>query len=357
MKVAIITSYWKNSAGGGVKTYVVNLVDALKDRGLNVNVLFREGVDPQNYQGRQNKIAFSLSCFQYLRTFHPDVIHTQGAWYCLLPGIIYKRFNDCILVHTFHTEPINKLSLPMKIFFQSLLNNCDCVTFVSIGLFNQVVEVEELSFQKTMITYGGVSKGTVTDEEVDCFKNLYNLPNTAIIVLVQAFTANKIKAEGLKLVILAIGILKEKYPDLILLITRDGEYSDELKNFSYERDLKNHIIFTGDVDNPFVPIDICDIFLFPWLGRSGVGLALLEAMSFGKPILVTDSGYGSEAIEDGINGLYVEPNPASIAKKIDFLLKNREFGKHLGRCAKKKIEEKFTWKKTADRLLLAYGLI
>lgn len=41
MKIALITNYWKNSDGGGVKTFLVNLVDALKNKGVDVSVLFR----------------------------------------------------------------------------------------------------------------------------------------------------------------------------------------------------------------------------------------------------------------------------------------------------------------------------
>lgn len=49
MKAALITNYWKNSDGGGVKTYGVNLFDALKEKGVDDRVLFREGEDPGHF--------------------------------------------------------------------------------------------------------------------------------------------------------------------------------------------------------------------------------------------------------------------------------------------------------------------
>ena len=49
MKVALITNYWKNSPGGGIKTYQVNLVDTLKDKSIDVSVFFREGDDPEHF--------------------------------------------------------------------------------------------------------------------------------------------------------------------------------------------------------------------------------------------------------------------------------------------------------------------
>lgn len=48
MKIAILTNYWKESDGDGVKRYVIKLVDALeKKKRVEVKVLFREGKDSE----------------------------------------------------------------------------------------------------------------------------------------------------------------------------------------------------------------------------------------------------------------------------------------------------------------------
>lgn len=359
MKIALITNYWKNSDGGGIKTYLVNIVDALQNRGADVSVLFRDGEDPEQFRSGSNKVAFSFACYRQLKKILPDVVHTQGTWYCLLPGVLYKKIHGCTLIHTFHTEPEKKLLLPAKMFFQSLLNACDCVTFVSKGLQERVVEVYGLSFSRTAITYGGVKVGNVTLDEVQQFMERFQVGSDSPVLLVQAFTANTLKLKGLKLVIQALKLLKNNnsYPDIILLATREGKYSDELIAFAQSEEIQDHIIFTGDVKNPFVPVEICDTFIFPWLGKSGVGLALLEAMALGKPVIVTDIGHGSEIIENGENGLLVAPEAELVADKIDFLLKNREIAESMGKCAKKTVEERFTWDLAAERFINIYGLI
>ena len=71
MKIALITNYWKNSDSGGIKTYLVNLVDALQDKGGDVSVLFREGDDPEHFCGGKNKVAFSFACYRRLRKSPP----------------------------------------------------------------------------------------------------------------------------------------------------------------------------------------------------------------------------------------------------------------------------------------------
>lgn len=199
LKTALITNYWKNSDGGGVKTYLVNLVDALKNQGADVSVLFREGDDPEHFCGGRNKVAFSLACYRHLQKIRPEVIYSQGTWYCLLPGVLYKNLHGCTLVHTFHTEPDRGLLLPARIFFQSLLNACDCVTFVSKRLQERVCEVDGLSFSKTAITYAGVRAAEVTEAEVERFREQYGIGEDAVVLLAIGMTALPYKAEGLKL--------------------------------------------------------------------------------------------------------------------------------------------------------------
>ena len=222
MKTAIITNYWKNSDGGGIKTYLVNLVDALQNKGADVSVLFREGDDPEHFCGGRNKIAFSFACYRHLQKIRPEVIYSQGTWFCLLPSVIYKKLHGCTLVHTFHTEPDRGLPLPAKVFFQGLLNACNCVTFVSKKLQERIVEVEGLSFSKTAITYAGVRAGEVTEEEVKRFREQYGIGGDAVVLVAQAMTAHPLKAEGLKLLIRAVRILREMYPNIVLIATREG---------------------------------------------------------------------------------------------------------------------------------------
>jgi glycosyltransferase involved in cell wall biosynthesis len=354
MKTALITNYWKNSDGGGIKTYLVNLVGALQGKGADVSVLFREGDDPEHFCGGRNKVAFSFNCYRQLQKIRPEVIYSQETWYCLLPGVLYKELHGCTLVHTFHTEPDRGLPFPAKVFFQTLLNACDCVTFVSKKLQERVIEVDGLSFPKTAVTYAWVRAGEATEEEVKRFREQYGIREGAVVLVAQAMTAHPLKAEGLKLLIRAVRMLRETYPNIVLIATREGKYSEEVKAFAREVGLEEQVIFTGDVENPFVPLEICDLYTHITLG-DGLPLALLEAMAMGKPIVATPIAGIPEAITDGESGLLVAPEVEQVALKIDLLLRDREYAEKLGRCAKKTVEERFTWEQAAERFLQCYA--
>lgn len=351
----IVTNYWKNSPGGGVRTYLLGLVDELKRSGIDVNVIFREGRDPESYEVHGSRFFFPLLSFFCLWKIKPQVIHSQGSWYCLLPSVLYRKVYGCYLIHTFHTEPDNELPAGFKFFFQFILNQCDCVTFVSKQLEIRIKNVWGLKFNKTAITYAGVELREASEEELSNFMETFGIKNRFPILLALGLTAMSYKAEGLKILIKAVKDVKGKYPNIILMATRNGKFVPELRKFAKEECAEDIVLFTGDVDDPYIPLTLCDIYSHITLGEGGVALALLEAMSMGKPIIATNVGAIPEAIENGKNGLLTEPEVNDIAEKIIYLLQNRELAEKLGVNAKGIAEDKFTWKIAANMFIKIYA--
>jgi glycosyltransferase involved in cell wall biosynthesis len=248
------------------------------------------------------------------------------------------------LIHTFHTEPVEneKLFLLGKVFFQHLLNECDYVTFASKRLKQKIMDIWGLRFRNTEITYAGVHiPQKIPDYEIKKFREEFRIKENSIVLLAIGLTALKYKAEGAKLLIKAVKKLKSKYPNILLLITREESFSNELKEFALFEGVSENIIFTGDIDDPNVPLQICDIYTHTPLGEGGVSLAVLEAMAIGKPIIATSVGGIPEIIEDGINGLIVQPEVDQIAQKIDYLLENKDLAAKLGENAQNKVKSKF----------------
>lgn len=355
MKIVVITNYWRKSPGGGVTTFLTNLVNELENRNIRVHVIFKFGSDPQNHHITGNKIMFFLKSYLSLTKIKPDIIHSQGTWYCLLPGYIYKKTHPVNLIHTFHTEPTKKLPFFSKMFFQQLLYNCEYVTFVSKSLKEKIKAIYGMSFRKTEITYAGINfPPDISEKEICAFRKLFGIKENSVILLANGFTSYKSKADGAKLLIKAVKILKRNFPNIILILTKEGPFSNELKKFSQAEKMSDSIIFTGTLENTSVPLNICDIYTHTPLIEGGVSLSVLEAMAMGKPILATSIGGILEAIEDGVNGILVQPDVDLIAQKISYLLKNKEFAFKLGQNAQKTAEEKFSWKMSVDTFLKLY---
>lgn len=355
MKVVVMTNYWKESPGGGVKVYLTNLVEELRKMGANVLVIFREGKDNENIQIKGSRFLFPLKAFIRLLRIKPNVIHSHGPWYTLFPAIMFKiLFRKTRVIHTFHTSAKEqKLPKWFLFIFQLFLNRCNCVTFVSEALKKEFEEIYGLNFKKFSITYGGVKKVEVSQRDRIDFINKFELQNKWPILLMQGFTSSKYKAEGAKLAILAIKELKENYPGICLVVTGKGRYLNELISFAEDNNIREHVIFPGVVENPFVPLEICDIYLHISLAE-GLPLALLEAMIAEKPIIATAVGGIPEGIINGENGLLVDPQSKKIAEKIVYLLENPEFCKKIAKNAKKTAEERFSWENSARKFMELY---
>jgi len=354
-KLSIITTYWKNSPGGGVREYLINLVELLgKQNNIDLSVIFKEGDDPTNYKINGWKFVFIFRTYFKLRQLSPDIIHTHGAWYCLLPGYVYKTTRNVKLIHTFHTVPVNNLPYLQKRFMQHLLNKCDHVTFVSRSLQLKYEKYLGLDHNNSCVIYAGATFKQVSEAEQYVFREKYGLTPKSIVILAQALTAHELKCYGAKLLIESIKYLKKYYPTIVLILTREGIYSEYLKRYSKLEDVCDNIIFTGDIENQYIPLSICNIYAHITLGEGGVSLALLEAMSMGKPIIASRVGGIPEAIDNGNNGLLIDPNVKNIVDGIRLLICDEVIAKNLAKNAKKTAHLKFTWDQTITQFNQLY---
>lgn len=86
----------------------------------------------------------------------------------------------------------------------------------------------------------------------------------------------------------------------------------------------------------------CDVFAMP-SPNEGFGLTYLEAMAFGKPVIASTRGGGSEIIDHEKTGLLVEPaDPNALRDALCRLLGNPTLRKSLGERAHKRTSEEFS---------------
>jgi glycosyltransferase involved in cell wall biosynthesis len=68
------------------------------------------------------------------------------------------------------------------------------------------------------------------------------------------------------------------------------------------------------------------------------GLTVLEAMAYGKPVIVCRDGGGLTAlVEDGVNGFVVEPDGASIAQAVARFAADPTLARTMGRAARERV--------------------
>jgi glycosyltransferase involved in cell wall biosynthesis len=86
-----------------------------------------------------------------------------------------------------------------------------------------------------------------------------------------------------------------------------------------------------------------------------LGQVLLEGMACGAPVICTDVGSLPEIVEDGVTGFIIPPNdPQSLRCRLEWLQRHPEAAREMGRAARRRVEEKFTWPSVVRRCLEIY---
>lgn len=356
MKLALITRYWLESPGGGIREYNKNLIRELENQGVETFVIFIEGKDKDNYQLSSNKRKFAKEALEVLQKENPDVILCQDGWFCELPAVRYRKRNkDCKILVLFHTSFESELSPHKKLINNHLVNKFDRVGFVSKGLEENVKEIAGLNIKcPTFILYAGAKVKEPKKRAVKKFKEEFGLEDGHVYLLGLGLTSLPGKRDGAKLLMDSLKLVIKEYPNVFLVLTREGKFVPELKKYATERGIRDHIIFTGDVDDPYAVIEACDIYSHITFS-DGLPIALLEVMAFGKPIVASNLFGMPEAIENGKEGILVENNKKVIVKALRNVISDMELQEKLGKAARKRVESQFTWNRTALNLLELVG--
>src|SRR4029079_19216509 len=124
----------------------------------------------------------------------------------------------------------------------------------------------------------------------------------------------------------------------------DGPLRGELEALTRSLGIWERVRFLGRKGRPQVAdlMQRCEMFVLPSRAEP-FGIVLIEAMACRKPVIATRVGGIPEIIEDGQNGILVEPdNPEKLAEAIIRVLKNRDLQTSLANCGYAVVHERFS---------------
>jgi glycosyltransferase involved in cell wall biosynthesis len=146
-------------------------------------------------------------------------------------------------------------------------------------------------------------------------------------------------------------VLRRRPAARLLIVGREGNATPELKRMHASLPTRDRIQFLGHRDD--VPELLCasDVFAFPSLFE-GLGGALLEAMALGVPIVASRVPAVQEVLEDGTNGLLVEPrSAAALAEGVSMLLENAELRGAYALQARSAFVDRYTLDRIGSRMV------
>ncbi len=173
------------------------------------------------------------------------------------------------------------------------------------------------------------------------------LANDAALLLVVAALFHR---KGIDVLLDALGRLADDGLRPALWIAGQGPVRPALEKQARELGLDHQVRFLGERGDIADLLAACDVFILP-SRQEGLGVAALEAMAAGRPIVASRVGGLAEAVVDERTGLLVPPNdPGALATALARLLRDPALRTRLAEAGPARIAEGFG----ADALVNAY---
>jgi glycosyltransferase involved in cell wall biosynthesis len=148
--------------------------------------------------------------------------------------------------------------------------------------------------------------------------------------------ANLKHHKGLQHLLRAVNEVRKAVPDVRFVIVGQGPAEGGVRALASELGLDGTVTFTGFREDALRIAAAFDLFVLSSL-YEGLSIALVEAMALSRPVVVTRVGGLPEVVEDGRQGILVEPaDPQALAAGIVTLLGDPDRREEMGRAGRRR---------------------
>lgn len=367
MTVAILVLLFPPKWVAGTEIATYNIAKHLAKRGHEVHVITsldeglpKESIEQSFYVHRikipqmrfLGIIVFWLKALPLLKRLKPDMVHGQSTTMGIVgflakkllkkPYTVYARGSEVYLPWLFKT-PISKL----------VLRRADVVIALTEDM---KTEMQKIYSRDVAVIPNGIDLESYEDLPTkEASRQRLALNNNDKIIL---FVGTLRPVKGLKYLIQAMNIIRQKDTKARLMLIGYGEERQSLEGLVKELDLGDRVTFVGKVPNEKVPeyMSASDVFVLPSVSE-GFPVVILEAMASGLPIVATKVGGLPEIVKDGESGFLVEPsNPEQLADRVLTLLKNEDSRQRMIMNNRNKVQQ-YSWENTVGQLEAIYSRV
>jgi len=272
-----------------------------------------------------------------------DVIHCQspiGGIVCRLANKAAKCSGKNKMIYTAHGFHFYK-GAPIKnwLLFYPLEKMSSYFTDVLITINKEDYELAKKKMRAKEVAYipgVGVDVKRFAECEIDKKKKReeIGIPEDAILLVsVGELNSNK----NQKVIVEALFNLKND--NVYYIIVGKGCNEKALKKLAENYGIKKNVYFLGyrtDVNELY---KMADVFCFPSY-REGLGLAALEAMAAGLPLITSNVRGINEYSEDEVTGYKCDPNDVKgFEKAISILAKSEEKRREFGKINRERVQK------------------
>ena len=336
---------------GGTEMVIKNIIDGRDKTKYKMSVLCLESpLGPFAEELQKDGISFFeltrqpgfdinliRNIRQTIKTNQVDLIHCHQytPW---VYGVMAAALTKTKVIFTEHGRFHPDSSSWKRKFINPVLNFfTDQVTAISKATKHALVEFEHLPEKSINVIYNGIAPLKVAPYAVKQLRAELKIPdNHTILGTVARFDPIKNHIMMLK----AFAQVLKKYPQTTLIMVGDGEERVKIESCINALSLQENVILTGYKPKPENYLALMDIYLLSSLSE-GTSMTLLEAMSLGKPCVVTDAGGNPEIVQNNENGI-VTPNDNREMFAQGIVRVIAENRNNLGKASKARFEQRFS---------------
>lgn len=281
-----------------------------------------------------------------------DLAHITLSGFPLIPALVLKyRYNTPLMIteHGVYVRErllyINRsdYSYFIKVFLIKLteavvrLSYFKADKILSVNKFNITWELMYGADEKKIeITYNGVDhEKFIPREKPDHLKGI-----PTVVAAARIFELKDVLT-----MIRSCAVVRRQIPNVQYLVYGDKnavpEYTKKCEDLIKELKLENNFFLKGYHGQPHLIFSEGDISILTSISE-GFPFTVLESMSCGVPVVATDVGGVSEAIDEG-SGFVCKPrDPEAIGAKVIKLLSDETLRKHMSENGRQRVIDHFT---------------
>lgn len=366
MKIYFIGQKGIPSHSGGVEKHVEDLASCLVERGHKVFAYTRFNYTPKKlkqFQGvrlvglpsipTKHLDAIShtfLACLHLLFQRRVDVVHFHSIGPSFWIWLVRLLKPKTRIVATFHSRCYQHQKWGFLARLSLKWGEKMCVRYANrLIVVSRVLKdyVENNYSRKAYYIPNGVLPHSYLEPEK--IKQKWGLEKGNYILNVSRL----VKHKGIHYLIRAF---KELDTDKKLVLVGEGAHTD-----SYVRQLKQEagddprIIFTGVQFNSVLKEIYSNAFLFVQPSEAeGLSIALLEAMSYGLPVVASDIRENREALGEG-GAFFKNKDHKDLVSKLEYFLADPEAVTWAGQNNRERALQKYGWDNIVTKTLKVYS--
>lgn len=277
-----------------------------------------------------------------------DIVHAHSFKAGLVGRLAAKVAGTQAVVLTVHNSICNEQWSYWK---RLIFNVCESVLFactdriitVSESLRQEIFYRLKTSSEKIITIYNGI---IVEDFDLTPDRNYLQKTTGIPVEKVIVGTVSRLAVQkGVGNIIKAAAELSLKDKQISYLVVGDGPLRAELEREAEELKVSEQFFFSGERHDINRILPCLDVFVLASL-TEGFPLTILEAMASRCPVVATKVGGIPEIINNGINGLLVNPGDISaLAKAIKTMILEPKRSKDMGDVGRQQVIKEYTVEK------------